>query len=335
MLRGVPHRRHLVVAGLLLALAVSTAGAQRLRIAQWTISEPGSADAIIEALQDREAFLERQASEPVRIDARGLTDDLDALQNLDLLVLDGDPALIRQTCRAWGGRSVATEFGLAVLSKRAIVSHQWIANAALVATVEADSDAELQLLAVRLPGDGPPAARVELLRSILAEALPAAAVALAGNLETTGRDGSGFSLRRAAEARLRSPRFWAAQAVEAATDLGLAFGLTTAFASRVRANRNPTAADIAVIGQNPEARLFELLAAHAFELETANEAHATGYAPTRPYRGLGDWDVGEKVEWFAVRGARASNARTLRAPGESLRYPLSRHHPISVELGGL
>jgi hypothetical protein len=170
-------------------------------------------------------------------------------------------------------------------------------------------------------------------------------VILAGDLNTTGADGTPTSIRREILKRVKNYEFWVTQALKWGTPASLPLVALTP----VRYFKNyldPTSIHLPVVGNNKEAILFRHVERFRFsdqnvfdfrgELEhnsqdregtlaNSNERGFKGFTPTftltRDFGGL----VGRyKLDWFFVKPF-------IRLPrGEGMSYEFAPHFPLTM-----
>ncbi|HLH03964.1 MAG TPA: endonuclease/exonuclease/phosphatase family protein [Bryobacteraceae bacterium] len=183
---------------------------------------------------------------------------------------------------------------------------------------------------------------------------------LAGDLNTTGADGSILSVGYILKTKMRDPRFWAGQALSYFNPLNL-YGMGTA-ARYVHGYGDPTRRDLPVIANNREFGLFDTVRKDRFSdgasfdfsgekqytvngragtLANSNERAAKGFTYTfalpRDFKGA----IGRyRLDWFFIkppageetRLLRPQFARTMQALNQGLEPRLSDHAPITVDL---
>jgi hypothetical protein len=181
-------------------------------------------------------------------------------------------------------------------------------------------------------------------------------VILAGDLNTSGSDGTPTSVRREIMKRVTDEKFWASQAVQWFTPLALPRLLAWPL-NYWKNFRDPTAIHIPLFAPNAERPLFTMLSTFRFSdggrfdfsgesrrsgngrggtLSTSNERAWKGFHSSfefeRNYLGLVgsyrlDWLL---VKYLSPRGLRPSKPTTLRALNRTVRNRLSDHHPIGL-----
>jgi endonuclease/exonuclease/phosphatase family metal-dependent hydrolase len=168
---------------------------------------------------------------------------------------------------------------------------------------------------------------------------------LAGDLNTTGTDGTPTSIRREILERVKNYEFWATQALKWATPAALPL-LTLTPVKYFKNYLDPTAIHLPVIGSNREARLFKHVERFRFAdnrafdfrgeternhhrkqstLANSNQRARKGFEPTfiikRDFGGL----VGRyKLDWFFVKPF------IPRPRGEAMSYKFAPHFPLTM-----
>ena len=187
---------------------------------------------------------------------------------------------------------------------------------------------------------------------------------LAGDMNTTGADGSILSFTYILKTKLRDPRFWAGQVINYVNPLNL-YGLGTGL-RYFRGYGDPTRRDLPVLANNREYAFFDTLRKFQFRdgsafdfsgekqwtvngtsgtLANSNQRAAKGFTYTfslpRDFKGV----VGRyRLDWFFIKppaGSPAQSAsrflrpqfpRTMQALNQGLAQRLSDHAPITVDL---
>lgn len=170
-------------------------------------------------------------------------------------------------------------------------------------------------------------------------------VILAGDLNTSGADGTPMSIRREILERVKNYEFWTTQALKWATPASLPL-LALSPVNYFKNYLDPTAAHLPVIGANREANLFRRVEKYRFTdnrafdfrgeternlrdnegtLANSNQRAGKGFVPTfsmkRDFGGL----VGRyKLDWFFVK------AFTPRPRGAGMSYRFAPHFPVTM-----
>jgi endonuclease/exonuclease/phosphatase family metal-dependent hydrolase len=191
-------------------------------------------------------------------------------------------------------------------------------------------------------------------------------IVIAGDMNTTGVDGSVLSLKSAALKRLNSPAFWATQGVKYATGVGLIMDVASFGFKTTKFQGDPTASGVPLLAANPEQGFFKDLDKYRFDdgtridfrgdaglsvngrggtLGNSNERASKGFVTTFGLpRTLGA--VGKfRLDWIFVKGYLKDDsgaadsyrfapgfARTMNEANEALNPRLSDHAAISVDL---
>lgn len=191
-------------------------------------------------------------------------------------------------------------------------------------------------------------------------------VILAGDMNTTGSDGTPTSIAREVKRRVGSAEFWTTQGVKYATGIGILFDLIGGGVRLLKNQYDPTSRHVPVFAPNPEAAFFNTVHDMRFDdggafdfrgddartvngtagkLANSNMRQGKGFVPTfeveRTIGALGRL----KLDWFFVKGfARDPDGagepyrfaphfpRTLKALNESVPEDISDHSPITVDL---
>jgi endonuclease/exonuclease/phosphatase family metal-dependent hydrolase len=187
---------------------------------------------------------------------------------------------------------------------------------------------------------------------------------LAGDMNTTGADGSILSFGYIVKTKIRDPRFWAGQAVNYFNPINM-YGMGTA-ARYFHGYGDPTRRDLPIVANNREYAFFDTLRKAEFSdgtrfdfngekqltvngtsgtLANSNQRAAKGFTYTfslpRDFKGA----VGRyRLDWFFIKPPAGSPAtkksrflypefpRTMQTLNRSLEPRLSDHAPITVDL---
>jgi len=170
-------------------------------------------------------------------------------------------------------------------------------------------------------------------------------VIMAGDLNTTGADGTPTSIRREILKRLKNYEFWVTQALKWGTPAALPLAALTPV-NYFRNYLDPTSAHVPVIGSNKEAILFRHIERFRFAdkmafdfrgetehnlhdkegtLANSNQRGGKGFVPTftlqRDFGGL----VGRyKIDWFFVKPF------IPQPRGEGMSYAFAPHFPLTM-----
>jgi endonuclease/exonuclease/phosphatase family metal-dependent hydrolase len=191
-------------------------------------------------------------------------------------------------------------------------------------------------------------------------------VVIAGDMNTTAGDGTPTSLRREIRKKLGSGRFWVERGIKYATGLGLAIDAVKGVGA-IRRMKDPTAKNVKIFAENPEAKFFKTLEAFRFSdgsafdfrgdgersfngrsgtLANSNERERNGFDETfkvaRTYGEIGQL----KLDWIFVKPPSLTDPSDRKQPylfaphrGEThntLNYAvadrISDHSPLTVDL---
>jgi endonuclease/exonuclease/phosphatase family metal-dependent hydrolase len=239
----------------------------------------------------------------------------------------------------------------------------------LIATLDIPELPEKQvtIVAAHLENRTTPKGRVKQLDELLEMVRPIHnPVVIAGDMNTTGTDGSVMSIRSAALKKLNSPSFWATQGVKYATGVGLAMDVATFGFKTTKFQGDPTASGVPLLAANPEQGFFKELDKYRFDdgtridfrgdeglslngrdgtLGNSNERASKGFVTTfslpRTLGAKGKF----RLDWIFVKAYLKDDpktadsyrfapgfARTMDDTNEALVEPLSDHAAISVDL---
>jgi endonuclease/exonuclease/phosphatase family metal-dependent hydrolase len=228
-------------------------------------------------------------------------------------------------------------------------------------------EGKLTIVAPHLENRAEPKARREQMEELL-EYLKETRnpLVMAGDFNTTLGDTSPTDVKREIYRRVGSSEFWATTGLKYATGVGLMYDVVKGGVNFFKNQSDPTAANIPVVGPNPEAALFKLMEEFRFAdgtvfdfrgdkgrtvngtegtLANSNQRDSKGFASTyQVNRTIGP--AGKlKLDWILVKpyieNSRSPRepyrfaphfALTMREVNYSLKERLSDHNPISVEL---
>ena len=191
-------------------------------------------------------------------------------------------------------------------------------------------------------------------------------VVIAGDMNTTGQDGSVTTIQSAVLKKINSPSFWATQGVKYATGVGFVMDAASFGFKTTKFQGDPTSSGVPLLAANPEQGFFKELQKYRFDdgtridfrgdaglslsgrdgtLGNSNERASKGFVTTFSLpRTLGE--KGKfRLDWIFVKaylkddpGATDSYrfapsfARTMDKTNQALNQPLSDHAAISVDL---
>jgi endonuclease/exonuclease/phosphatase family metal-dependent hydrolase len=239
----------------------------------------------------------------------------------------------------------------------------------LIATLDIPDLPEKQvtIVAAHLENRTTPKGRVKQLDELLDMVRPIHnPVVIAGDMNTTGTDGSVTSIKSAVVKKLNDPSFWATQGVKYATGAGLIMGVTSFGFKTTKFQGDPTASGVPLLAANPEQGFFKELQKYRFDdgtridfrgdeglsvngrdgtLGNSNERAAKGFVTTfslpRTLGAKGKF----RLDWIFVKAYLKDDdkaadsyrfapgfARTMDDTNRVLEEPLSDHAAISVDL---
>src|SRR5580704_10707740 len=239
----------------------------------------------------------------------------------------------------------------------------------LIATIDVPDlpGEQVTIVAAHLENRTTPKNRVKQMDEILGFIKPIShPVVVAGDMNTTGADGSVVSITSSVLKKLNSPSFWATQGVKYATGVGFGMDIAGIAFKTTKFQSDPTAFGVPLLAANPEQGLFKELNKYRFDDQTrldfrgdaelsvhgrqgtlgdSNERGSKGFMTTFALpRTLGV--VGRyRLDWVFVKAylkddpALADSyrfaphfARTMNEANQAFDDPLSDHAAISVDL---
>ena len=191
-------------------------------------------------------------------------------------------------------------------------------------------------------------------------------VIIAGDMNTTGVDGSVVSIKSAVLKKLNDPSYWATKGVKYATGVGFGMDIAGLAFKQTKFQSDPTASGIPLLAANPEQGLFKELNKYRFADQTrldyrgdaefsvlgrqgtlgnSNERGSKGFMTTFALpRTLGVKGK-YRLDWVFVKAYLKDDpksadsyrfaprfARTMNEANEAFDDPLSDHAAISVDL---
>ena len=223
------------------------------------------------------------------------------------------------------------------------------------------------IVAVHLENRTTPKNRVKQMDEILDFIKPIShPVVVAGDMNTTGADGSVVSIKSAILRKMNDPSFWATKGVKYATGVGFGMDIAGLAFKTTKFQSDPTASGVPLLAANPEQGLFKELNKYRFDDQTrldfrgdaefsvlgrqgtlgnSNERGSKGFMTTFALpRTLGV--AGKyRLDWVYVKAylkddsASADSyrfaphfARTMNEANQAFNDPLSDHAAISVDL---
>jgi endonuclease/exonuclease/phosphatase family metal-dependent hydrolase len=239
----------------------------------------------------------------------------------------------------------------------------------LVATIDVPDlpGDQVTIVAAHLENRTTPKGRVKQMDEILDFIKPIShPVVVAGDMNTTGADGSVVSIKAAILKKLNSPSYWATQGVKYATGVGFGMDIAGLAFKTTKFQSDPTASGVPLLAANPEQGLFKDLNKFRFDDQTrldyrgdaelsvlgrqgtlgnSNERGSKGFMTTFGLpRTLGV--VGKyRLDWIFVKAYLKDDpksadsyrfaphfARTMNEANQAFNDPLSDHAAISVDL---
>ena len=239
----------------------------------------------------------------------------------------------------------------------------------LVATIDVPDlpGGQVTIVAAHLENRTTPKNRVKQMDEILDLIKPIShPVVVAGDMNTTGADGSVVSIKSAVLRKLNSPSFWATKGVKYATGVGFGMDIAGLAFKTTKFQSDPTASGVPLLAANPEQGLFKEMNKFRFDDQTrldyrgdaelsvlgrqgtlgnSNERGSKGFMTTFGLpRTLGV--VGKfRLDWIFVKAYLKDDpksadsyrfaphfARTMNEANQAFNDPLSDHAAISVDL---
>jgi endonuclease/exonuclease/phosphatase family metal-dependent hydrolase len=226
---------------------------------------------------------------------------------------------------------------------------------------------QVTIIATHLENRTTPKGRVQQATELLDMIRPIRnPLVIAGDMNTTGADGSVLNIKSAVVKKLNDPGWWATTGIKYATGVGVVMDLATFSFKTVKFQADPTASGVPLLAPNPEENFFDDLQKYRFDdgsridfrgdqklsvngrdgtLSNSNERAKKGFVTTFSLpRTLGE--KGKfKLDWIFVKAYLTDDpktadsyrfapsfARTMDEVNEALDEPLSDHAAISVDL---
>jgi hypothetical protein len=226
---------------------------------------------------------------------------------------------------------------------------------------------KVTIVAAHLENRTTPKGRVKQADELLEMIRPISnPVVVAGDMNTTGQDGSVLNIKSAMLKKLNDPAFWATQGVKYATGVGLIMDVASFGFKTTKFQGDPTASGVPLLAANPEQRFFKDLDKYRFDdrtridfrgdaelsvngragtLGNSNERASKGFVTTfglpRTLSAVGKF----RLDWIFVKGYLKDDpgeadsyrfapafAHTMNEANEALNPRLSDHAAISVDL---
>ncbi len=239
----------------------------------------------------------------------------------------------------------------------------------LIATIDVPDlpGEQVTIVAAHLENRTTPKNRVKQMDEILDFIKPIShPVVVAGDMNTTGADGTVVSIKSALLRKLNSPSYWATKGVKYATGVGFGMDIAGIAFKTTKFQSDPTASGVPLLAANPEQGLFKELNKFRFDdqarldyrgdaelsvlgrqgtLGNSNERGSKGFMTTFALpRTLGI--VGKyRLDWIFVKAYLKDDpksadsyrfaphfARTMNEANQAFADPLSDHAAISVDL---
>jgi endonuclease/exonuclease/phosphatase family metal-dependent hydrolase len=239
----------------------------------------------------------------------------------------------------------------------------------LIATIDMPDLPEhrVTIVAAHIENRTTPAGRVKQAEELLAMIRPIRnPLIIAGDLNTTGVDGSILSIKSAVVKRLNDPAFWATKGIKYATGVGFGMDVAAFAFKSTKFQGDPTASGVPLLAANPEQKLFKELGSYRFDdgtqldfrgdaefsennrkgtLGNSNERGSKGFVTTFALPRTIGVKGKYKLDWIFVKGYLKEDskavdsyrfaprfARTMNEVNEAFDQPLSDHAAISVDL---
>jgi endonuclease/exonuclease/phosphatase family metal-dependent hydrolase len=239
----------------------------------------------------------------------------------------------------------------------------------LIATIDVPDlpGQQVTIVAAHLENRTTPKGRVKQMNEILDLIRPIAhPVIVAGDMNTTGVDGSVVSIKSAMLKKLNDPSFWATKGVKYATGVGLGMDIAGFAFKSTKFQSDPTASGVPLLAANPEQGLFKALRSYRFDDQTrldfrgdaefsvlgrkgtlgnSNERGSKGFMTTFALPRTIGIKGKYRLDWVFVKAylkddpASADSyrfaphfARTMNEANQAFDDPLSDHAAISVDL---
>jgi endonuclease/exonuclease/phosphatase family metal-dependent hydrolase len=138
----------------------------------------------------------------------------------------------------------------------------------LIATIDVSGlpGGQVTIVAAHLENRTTPKGRVKQMDEILDFIRPIShPVIVAGDMNTTGADGSVVSIKSAVLKKLNSPSYWATKGVKYATGVGFGMDIASLTFKTTKFQSDPTASGVPLLAANPEQGLFKELNKFRFD----------------------------------------------------------------------
>ncbi|HWY69194.1 MAG TPA: endonuclease/exonuclease/phosphatase family protein [Terriglobales bacterium] len=239
----------------------------------------------------------------------------------------------------------------------------------LIATLDVPDlpEGKLTVVAAHLENRTTPSGRRKEAEELLELLRPISnPVVVAGDMNTTGKDGSVSDIKSLAKKKAMDPQFWTTKGIKYATGVGIGMDIASFAFKSTKFQADPTTSGVPFLAANPEKGFFEYLDDFRFDdgtrvdfrgdaelsvsgrrgtLGNSNERAGKGFVTTfalpRTLGAKGKF----KLDWIFVKGYLEQDtnipesyrfaptfARTMNELNGALEEPLSDHAPISVDL---
>ena len=239
----------------------------------------------------------------------------------------------------------------------------------LIATIDVPGlqGQQVTIVAAHLENRTTPKGRVKEADELLDMLRPISnPVIIAGDMNTTGQDGSVMSIKSSVLKKVNDPAFWATQGIKYATGVGLIMDVASFGFKTTKFQGDPTASGVPLLAANPEQGFFKELNRYRFDdgtridprgdaelsvndregtLGNSNERASKGFVTTfalpRTISAVGKF----RLDWIFVKSYLKEDsktadsyrfapgfARTMNESNQALNEPLSDHAAISVDL---
>jgi endonuclease/exonuclease/phosphatase family metal-dependent hydrolase len=239
----------------------------------------------------------------------------------------------------------------------------------LIATIDVPDlpGEQVTIVAAHLENRTTPKGRVKQMDEILDIIHPIAhPVIVAGDMNTTGVDGSVVSIKSAVLRKLNDPSFWATKGVKYATGVGFGMDIAGLAFKTTKFQSDPTASGVPLLAANPEQGLFKELRKYRFDDQTrldfrgdaalsvngrqgtlgnSNERGSKGFMTTFALPRTIGIKGKYRLDWVFVKAYLKDDptsadsyrfaphrARTMNEANQAFNDPLSDHAAISVDL---
>jgi endonuclease/exonuclease/phosphatase family metal-dependent hydrolase len=239
----------------------------------------------------------------------------------------------------------------------------------LIATIDVPDlpGEQVTIVAAHLENRTTPKGRVKQMDEILDFIKPIShPVVVAGDMNTTGVDGSVVSIKSAVLRKLNDPSYWATKGVKYATGVGFGMDIAGFAFKSTKFQSDPTASGVPLLAANPEQGLFKELNKYRFGDQTrldfrgdaalsvhgrqgtlgnSNERGSKGFMTTFALPRTIGIKGKYRLDWIFVKSYLKDDpssadsyrfaphfARTMNEANQAFDDPLSDHAAISVDL---